>query len=148
MGRRSKLTPEVQERITDALTVGVPRATAASHAGISESTFYNWLEKGEAANRGRFVEFLEAVKAAETQAEMTAVATWRTAMGTDWRAAKEFLERRFPEKYALAKDQLNDNQGPREVYVVREDQLSEKEWAELAQDTMNGKQDDNDAATE
>jgi len=66
---------------------------------------------------------------------MTAMATWRSAMPTDWRAAKEFLERRFPEKYALAKD-TGDDQGPREVYVVREDQLSEEEWDALAKEQM------------
>ena len=134
-GRRSKLTPERQERLCDALSVGVPRSTACQHAGIGESTFYRWMERGEAGRRGRFREFWEAVQAAETAAEMTAMATWRSAMPTDWRAAKEFLERRFPDKYALAKD-TGEGQGPREVYVVREDQLTEEEWDALAKEQM------------
>lgn len=133
-GRKLKLTPERIEMLCNALSVGVPRETACKAAGIGKSTFYRWMERGEAGRRGRFRELWEAVQAAETQAEMTAMETWRNGMLTDWRAAKEFLERRFPEKYALPKDTgAGLNQGPREVYVVREDQLDEQEWQKAAQ---------------
>jgi hypothetical protein len=129
---KCKLTDERQARICDALTIGVPRATAAVAGGITERTFYFWLEKGEAATRGRYFQFFQAVRASENQAEVTAMAIWRQGMQGDWRAAKEFLERRFPEKYALAKDRSTDDQGPREIIVVREDQLTEEEWSERA----------------
>lgn len=142
MARKTKLTEDVQARICDALSIGVPRNTAAQAGGITERTFYNWMERGEAGRRGRFVQFFQAVQAAENQAEITAMAVWRSAMPTDWRAAKEFLERRFPEKYALAKDQGGDDQGPREVYVVREDQLPEDEWSEKAQRQTAGDETD------
>jgi hypothetical protein len=132
MARNSKLTDERQAAICDALAIGVPRSTAAQAAGITERTLYHWLERGEAATRGKHFQFFQAVQAAENQAEMSAMAVWRQGMITDWRAAKEFLERRFPDKYALAKDRGTDDQGPREVIVVREDQLSEKEWSERA----------------
>jgi len=61
VGRKSKLTPEVQNTICKGLEAGMSQESAAIYAGISESTYYLWLEKGEKATRGKFLEFLEAV---------------------------------------------------------------------------------------
>jgi len=138
MARRSKLTDEVTQRVCDALSIGVPRSTAAQAAGISERTLYSWLERGENQNRGRYLQFLQAVQAAETQAEMTAMAVWRRGMADDWRAAMAYLERRHPEKYGLPKDQGDTGGGAREVFVIHHDQLNEEEWSALAQAQLTG----------
>jgi hypothetical protein len=138
MARRSKLTDEVQQRVCDALSIGVPRSTAAQAAGITERTLYNWLEKGEAHNRGRYFQFFQAVQAAEVQSEMTAMAVWRRGMSDDWRAAKDFLERRYPDKYGLPKDKGDGDSATREVFVIHHDQLTEEEWSALAQAQLTG----------
>src|ERR1051325_10653817 len=48
MGRPSKLTAEVKERILQAKRVGASNKTAALVAGIDESTLRSHLKRGEA----------------------------------------------------------------------------------------------------
>lgn len=48
----------------------------------------------------RYLDFLEAVTRADTQAEVTAATAWRAAFTTDWRAARDYLVRRHPDRWA------------------------------------------------
>jgi hypothetical protein len=101
MGRRSKLTPKLQEVIVHLIEQGNYDSTAAAAAGIAPSTFYRWLEQGEAASSGRYREFWEAVSCARAMAEVYAVSVVRTAADSgDWRAALEWLARKAPERWA------------------------------------------------
>lgn len=50
MGRDSALTPAIQERIVEAVRAGMHIRRAAERAGISETTFYRWMEKGDPDN--------------------------------------------------------------------------------------------------
>ena len=43
---KTKLTPELQERILLHLRVGAYVETAAACAGIHKDTFYEWMKKG------------------------------------------------------------------------------------------------------
>ena len=149
-GRPTKLTPEIQQRLVEALRAGNTREAAAAYAGISRSTFYNWLERGRnprmtkknrvfKADKG-FLDFLDIVTRAENQAEVRCVAVLQKAAhgwpvkktttktdkkiigktedghpiyGTevsttvaeyteyDWRAALEWLQRRYPKRWGL-----------------------------------------------
>jgi hypothetical protein len=47
-GRTSKLTPEVQKAICDAIRIGGYIETAVSYVGISKETFYQWMKRGAA----------------------------------------------------------------------------------------------------
>ena len=47
MARPTKLTPEVQENICNWLKLGYYQEDAAIMAGISASTYYEWMNKGE-----------------------------------------------------------------------------------------------------
>jgi len=132
MGRRSKLTDDVRRRITDAVLIGASRACAAGAAGIGESTFYRWLERGEASSKGPFREFWEAVSEAECQAELAAVRCWQAAMANDWRAAMHFLERRFPERWGPKQPGLDAQHRPN-VTVLHYGQVSREEWEKMAQ---------------
>lgn len=93
MGRRCRLTPEVQDLIVTALRAGSYVESAAQLAGISPSTLYDWLARGRKARSGQFLEFLELVQGAIAQAEVQAVERVNTASQTDWRAAAWWLER-------------------------------------------------------
>jgi len=64
VGRPSKLTPETQARIVEALEKGATYDTAAQIAGICEKTFYTWCNKGAQQKTGRYAQFLQAVKGA------------------------------------------------------------------------------------
>jgi hypothetical protein len=76
----------------------MPQA-ACQAAGISSSTFYRWMQRGETESSGVHRELREAVLQAEAEAEVHAVAIVRRAMGEDWRAAVAYLERRHPGRW-------------------------------------------------
>ena len=105
LGRPSKLTPATRRRLLDALRCGSHYEPACRAAGISFQTFRNWLARGEREQSGQYFDFLEAVKKAEAAAELRALRLWNKAMPDDWRAAKDFLERRHSKRW-------NDRQQP------------------------------------
>ncbi len=98
-GRPTKLTEKTIERLTQALRIGATRESACAYAGIDYSTFCKWMKKGESARSGRFFDFFQAVRRAELEAELACIRAWTAKIPDDWRAAKEFLERRFPERW-------------------------------------------------
>lgn len=105
MGRESKLTPAVQRRLVTSLRSGNYDYIAAQAAGIHIATFHRWMERGE--DRGDdnlpedepYREFREAVTRAQTEAEETLVKRWAKHAITDWRAARDLLARRHPERW-------------------------------------------------
>lgn len=114
LGRRTKLTPEVQEKIVSAIRAGNYAMIAAEYAGICEATFYGWLKRGREDGKGIFFEFLKAVKEAEREAEVRAVATVQKHMTDNWTAAMTYLERKFPQRWGR-RDRTPVEVDPREV---------------------------------
>lgn len=117
MARKTKLTPEVQKRITDAIGQGATYQLACHYAGISEDTFARWRE--------RYADFADAVKAAEGMAAVKWLALIdQAARGTDdkagqWQAAAWKLERRYPHDYGRQiVDNNNNNSGEVTLRVV------------------------------
>lgn len=96
---KGKLTPVVQKRIVDAIKAGNYVCVAVRYAGITSSTFYTWCRKGRAESSGKYHEFYEALRQAETYAEIRAVAIIQKQMEGNWRAAVAYLERKFPERW-------------------------------------------------
>lgn len=83
-GRPSKLTPEVQDRILTALRAGNFFSVACELAGISETAGREWLARGNGTTKRRggapeFAAFAEAVKKAESEAEVASVLRIRKA---------------------------------------------------------------------
>ena len=112
MARRSKLTPETQQAIINALGSGNWLETAAHYAGISTATLYNWLDRGRLErdkiedsadpdpNENVYVEFLEAVEKSRSQAQVRAVGLiQKAAIDGTWQAAAWFLERSDPQRW-------------------------------------------------
>lgn len=99
MGRPTKLTPEVQKKIVDAIRAGNYKEVAARYAGIGETTFYEWLKKGGQCKNGVYTEFQKAVKNAEAEAEVRDVALIEMAAKENWTAAAWRLERRHPDRW-------------------------------------------------
>lgn len=101
MPRPSKLTPEVHQKIVDAIRNGNTRRIAAAVGGVGETTVYTWLEMGaKPGARKQYREFREAVYLAEASAVQTAVAAIRLAgvKGT-WQAYAWWLERLHPGEF-------------------------------------------------
>ena len=129
MARPTKLTPEVQLEICNWLKLGYYQEDAAIMAGISASTYYEWMKKGElervALEEGEkaltlpdtslpasedgtpeielvypFMEFSEAVKKARAEAEGAHIRNIRKAADNGvWQASAWFLESSHPKKW-------------------------------------------------
>lgn len=99
MARPSKLTPEVEKKIIDAIRLGNYYEAACAYAGISYTTFYRWMERGKQAKSGKYCKFCKAVKQAEGDAEARIVSQWVSKTPEDWRAAQAFLEHRYSERW-------------------------------------------------
>ena len=100
MPRPRKFTPERAARVLQAISAGNHKAVAARLAGVHPETVGNWLKEGEKAKSGQLFEFFEGFTRAEAEAEARAVVAWQRAMPDDWRASRDFLARRFPERWA------------------------------------------------
>jgi hypothetical protein len=98
MGRPTKLTPEIQERIVGLIRDGNAGETAAEAVGVRAATFYEWLARGEGTHSrddpdGIYADFADAVTLARADAEVVAVKCLRRGMDTDPRLSVEWLKR-------------------------------------------------------
>ena len=122
MARPTKLTPDLIQEVCNWLKLGYYQEDAATMAGISSSTFYDWMRRGAEGQKAlesgdssslpatqegdevevvnMFQEFSEAVKKARAEAEGAHIRNIRKAAdnGT-WQASAWFLERSFPKKW-------------------------------------------------
>ena len=124
MARPTKLTPEIQARIVTAIRAGNYAGPAARSAGISEPTYYRWLERGANEEQGIYREFHDAVRRAEADAEVHAIVVIRKGMERDWRAALAYVERRYPERW---RRRGANEEGPREESGLGRDAIDPKE---------------------
>lgn len=101
MGRPTKLTPEVQDKIVTALRAGNYQETAATYAGVEPRTFYRWMERGENNPEDEpYRQFRQAVEKAKADSEVRDVALIdRAAADGSWQAAAWKLERKHPNRW-------------------------------------------------
>lgn len=104
--RPTKLTPEVKDKILHAIRMGCYASVAAQAAGISEATFYLWINRGEREQASIYSDFVEALKIAEAQAEARCVEMVQLAAPDNWQAAMTLMERRWSERWRR-RDQLD-----------------------------------------
>jgi transposase-like protein len=101
VGRPSKLTDELEQKLCDALRAGNYLEVAARYAGVSRSSVHRWIaQAAEDTADPRLKQFAEAVRKAEADAEIHAVGVVRKAINQgDTHAAFGYLERRHPERW-------------------------------------------------
>jgi hypothetical protein len=105
MGRTSDLTPALQASICKDIEAGNTIATACAINGISQATYYQWLEKGKAGQSPAYVDFLESATQARHRAKANAIAAVRAGVlggpgnKQDWKAEAWFLEKSFPDEF-------------------------------------------------
>lgn len=112
-GRPTKLTPEVQQIIVDAVQMGNFVEVACALAGIHKDTFYEWLARAEKAPRSIYGKFRDAVNKAMAEAENDAVMLITAAGTTQWQALAWRLERAHPERWGqrMKVDSKNEHTG-------------------------------------
>ncbi len=86
IGRKTKRTPSLQDKVLEALRIGHTDGDACSLSGISQSTFYEWIKT--------IPEFSEKVEQARLKAKDTCIKVVRRAALTNWAAATWWLTRR------------------------------------------------------
>ena len=98
VGRKTKLTPEVQDEVVKRIRAGNYINVSCQAVGIGVSTYFEWLKKGE-EGRQPYAEFTDAIKKAEAEAHVNYVAIVASHAPNQWQAAAWWLERRFPDKW-------------------------------------------------
>jgi len=103
---KSKLTEEIIKDISKKLKVGNYVKTVATSIGVSERTFYYWIDRGEKANKlyetGQkvpneekiYLQFLQSIRKAQAEAEVMIVAQIFSQIPKDWKAGLELLARK------------------------------------------------------
>ncbi len=99
IGRPTKLTPDVQSRILQAIRCGLTYERACLAAGIGETTFYRWKAQGE-AGEDPFREFWEMVTCAGAEGEHALASIVIEHAPNDWRAAMAVLKARHPDRWS------------------------------------------------
>jgi hypothetical protein len=102
----SALTTVLQRKICDYVKQGNRVSASAAVVGISPQTIRNWLDWGTQLDKDgnflydkKYYDFVVAVLQAEAESEVQAVKEVRDAGFVEWRAAMEFLARRFPDHW-------------------------------------------------
>ena len=109
MARPSKLTPEAQTAIVDAVLHGCTYKDAAEAAGIDYNTFNEWMKKGAAGKSGAYREFNEAVSIANAQCAVNFTRIIQTAAAKgDAKYALEWLKRRRRSEWGDNMDVTSD----------------------------------------
>jgi hypothetical protein len=115
-GRKSKLTPELIEKISQLIQLGNYVKVACAACGISETTYFNWVRDAQRLieqygddpdkwpdelpeHDARLLQFLLSVERADAEAEAYAVGMMRQAMPKHWQAAATWLERRHSSRW-------------------------------------------------
>lgn len=119
-GRPEKLTPELQQKIVDAIRMGAYIETAAAYAGINKSTLYDWMKRGARAKSGKYKEFSDAIEKALAESEMRDLAVIAKASQENWQAAAWRLERKFPDRWGRRKAKSEIAKIEAETEFIRE----------------------------
>ena len=95
VGRPTKLTPEVAQKIITALRNGAFRQTAAQWAGVAPETLSRWLSRtGEP-----YESFTQEVEQAEAGLELRCVHAIMSQIDLKPELAAWFLERKYPSRW-------------------------------------------------
>lgn len=112
LGRKTLLTPALQERICRLLSQGSAIKSACIICGVGERTFYDWRDKGKGGEEP-FARFFSAATRARETHKADLIKVLLAAADKDARHAEWLLERQFPSEFARSE--------PRTI-IIRQDQ--------------------------
>ena len=126
-GRKSKFNKGVVAAIIEALTLGGTVQMACDFSGISKSTYYQWITKGEKQKSGQFKTFVQQVKEASAKGAMAHLGTIFKASKSDWKASAWLLERRYgyQKNGTVAQDYVADIELPDNTIDILKEQARE-----------------------
>jgi len=125
----SKLNNDLINEICKLIEAGNYARHAALSVGITEQTFYNWINRGERSKSGIYFEFFESIKKSRAKAIVRNVAIVnKAAQDGDWKAAMTWLERTEPDLYGRKEriEHSSDKDSPLMIEFVVKDNKKEK----------------------
>jgi hypothetical protein len=141
-GRPSKVfNKRVVARIVAAIEMGCTYEAACAAGPIAVRTFYEWMGRAErdqiiGLGDSAYVAFADRVEAANLEAERRITEQWVAAIPGDWRAGRDFLERRFPDRWRRPEtrsERAQDHGG----YRPPDDYLGDERRAEALCDALD-----------
>lgn len=99
-GRGSKLNDDRADAIVRMIGAGHNLVSAAAAAGISETTFHNWMRRGRESSSGKYFDFMKRIKEAEAKAEIAILEKIKEHGDRQWQAYAWIMERRYPKNWA------------------------------------------------
>lgn len=101
---KTKLNEKVIQEAKKYIEAGNYAVVVCKYLGISEVTWYNWMNKGEKdfsdGKNNIYVKFFKSIKRAEAVAEMRSVTIIQSSMRENWQAAAWYLERKFKDRWS------------------------------------------------
>ena len=95
MARPPEITPEMVKLAREAMRLGMTNQLASQYIGISESSFYRYLARGQNERGTIYRRFWDAISQGRSQCAAMQLARIQHAAQEDWRAAAWVMERRF-----------------------------------------------------
>jgi hypothetical protein len=100
MARPTKLTPEIQQKIGDGISLGLTYALAANSAGITYQTLNQWISKGKTDKSGKYFEFCLYIQKCNADAAKILLEHLKSAADAgNCTVCMWILERRFSEDF-------------------------------------------------
>ena len=123
-GRKTKLTKELIQDISNCIKDGLYIRSACKACGISKSTYYDWMDKAERGEGESYIEFAEAIELAEAEDKKARLKSAKEKAGVrnSWEEDWRYLESRYPEEYGK-KAQVSHtyNDGERNLTILLEE---------------------------
>jgi len=100
MPRPSKLTPEIQQKIGDGVSLGLTYALAASAAGVTYQSLNSWMQRGQKDQSGKYYQFYKYIQKCNADAAKKCLKRLNSAAEAgNCQVCMFILERRFPEDF-------------------------------------------------
>lgn len=97
-GRNTKLTPDLQKEICKNISSGLSNVDACKISNINETTFYDWLSRGDTGEKP-YAKFVEAVEIALLKFKRFHIGQIVIAGKSKWQANAWILERKYPKEF-------------------------------------------------
>jgi len=109
---KTKLTPEIQEKIIGYIKAGNYIVIACKAVGINKLTYYRWVQRGAKAlqlekeggkvpeSEKIYCNFCNSVRQAHAIGELEIFSEIRSQVKKDWHAGMEILARKYPQRWA------------------------------------------------
>lgn len=94
---KEKLTKDSIRQAVKLVSAGASNKDVCAYLGVSETTFYRWLQKPVTANQRELCELLKKAEAERKLWHLRQI--MRAADDGKWQASAWYLERRYPDEY-------------------------------------------------